>query len=308
MTTYTAASTPSRYAGPDPASVSWGRSQAVAPAARWTPDQVRGSGPIGILWRAIVFALLLLSALPASAQDFPKLTGRVVDAANILTAEQVQQITQLSDQVEKASSRQLVVATVPDLQGYAIEDYGYRLGRAWGIGQKNANNGVILLVAPKERRVRIEVGYGLEPIMTDALSSVIINQDILPRFRDGDMGGGVVAGAQAIAEQLKLPLEAAERRAQQIAAQKAKRGSGYEAGDWMIAVFWIAVIVFVLIPLLTGGARGRRYRRGGAPVVIWGPGWGGGGGGGSSWGGGGGGGGFSGGGGSFGGGGASGSW
>ena len=266
-------------------------------------DRLPALVKVSALWR-LLLSLLLLTALPAAAQDFPKLTGRVVDAAGLLSPEQVQQITQLSADVEKASSRQLVVATVPDLQGYAIEDYGYRLGRAWGIGQKDANNGVILLVAPNERKVRIEVGYGLEPIVTDALSSVIVNQDILPRFRDKDMGGGVVAGAQALAEQLKLPLEAAERRAQQVAGQRQQRRGGYDAGDWMVAVFWIAVILFVLIPLLTGGARGRRYRRGGAPVVIWGPGWGGGGGG-SSWGGGGG---FSGGGGSFGGGGASGSW
>ncbi len=273
-------------------------------------DRLPAFAGVSALWR-LLLSLLLLTAFPAAAQEFPKLTGRVVDAAGLLSPEQVQQITQLSADVEKASSRQLVVATVPDLQGYAIEDYGYRLGRAWGIGQKDANNGVILLVAPNERKVRIEVGYGLEPIVTDALSSVIVNQDILPRFRDKDMGGGVVAGAQALAEQLKLPLEAAERRAQQVAGQRQQR-RGYDAGDWMVAVFWIAVILFVLIPLLTGGARGRRYRRGGAPVVIWGPGWGGGGGG-SSWGGGGGGGwggggGFSGGGGSFGGGGASGSW
>lgn len=253
----------------------------------------------------LLLSLLLLVALPAAAQDFPALTGRVVDAAGLLSPDQVQQITQVSEQVEQASSRQLVVATVPDLQGYAIEDYGYRLGRAWKIGQEGANNGVILLVAPKERKVRIEVGYGLEPIVTDALSSVIVNQTILPRFREGDMGGGVVAGAQAIAEQLRLPLEAAEKRAQALAAKK-PRGGGYDAGDWMIAIFWLAVIMFVLVPLLVGGARGRRYRRGVAPVVIWGPGFGGGwGGGGGGWGGGGG---FSGGGGSFGGGGASGSW
>ena len=252
----------------------------------------------------ILLALLLAAlALPAAAQEFPKLTGRVVDAAGLLQPAQVQQIEQLSAQVEQASSRQLVVATVPDLQGHPIEDYGYRLGRAWGIGQKDANNGVILLVAPKERKVRIEVGYGLEPIMTDALSSVIVNQAILPHFRDGDMAGGIVAGAQAIAEQLKLPLEAAEKRAQQVAARQAKRKDS--AGDWMTAIFWIVVILFFILPMLRGGGRGRRYRGGHAPVVIWGPGFGGGGGGGSSWGGGGG---FSGGGGSFGGGGASGGW
>ncbi|KQT32545.1 methanol dehydrogenase [Sphingomonas sp. Leaf412] len=251
-----------------------------------------------------LLALLLLTALPAGAQDFPKLTGRVVDAAGLLDAAQVQQLTALSDGVEKASSRQLVVATIPDLQGYTIEDYGYRLGRAWKIGQAGANNGVILLVAPKERKVRIEVGYGLEPIVTDAYASVVVNQIILPRFRDGDMPGGIVAGAQAVAEQLKLPLEAAERRAAEATAKRAQRSE--DAGEWMTAIFWIVVVIlFVVVPLLRRGGKGRRYRGGFAPIVMWGGGGFGGGGGGSSWGGGGG---FSGGGGSFGGGGASGSW
>lgn len=261
-------------------------------------------------WWVSLVALVLATflAFPAVAQTFPKLTGRVVDEAHLLQPAQVQQIEALSTQVEEASTRQFVVATVPDLQGYTIEDYGYRLGRTWEIGQGQANNGVILLVAPKERKVRIEVGYGLEPIMTDALSSVIINQTVLPRFRDGDMAGGIVAGSQAIAEQLKLPLEAAEARAKQLASQRVKRQDN--TGDALIAVFWIMVFLFVLMPILFGRAKGRRYRRGRAPVVIWGPGWGGGwgsggGSGSSGWGGGGG---FSGGGGSFGGGGASGGW
>jgi uncharacterized protein len=255
--------------------------------------------------RLLLLLCLAALALPAAAQTFPPLTGRVVDGAKLLSPQQVQQLTDLSAQVEAASARQLVVATIPDLQGYAIEDYGYRLGRAWKIGQAEANNGIILLVAPKDRKVRIEVGYGLEPIMTDALSSVIINQTILPRFRDGDMAGGIVAGTQAIAEQMKLPLEAAEQRARAAAAKKAKRQDS--AGDWMVAAFWIMVVVIVVLPMMFGRARGTRYRGGIAPVVIWGGdndgGWGGGG-----WGGGGGGGGFSGGGGSFGGGGASGGW
>ncbi|MGJ3626600.1 TPM domain-containing protein [Sphingomonas sp. MMS24-JH45] len=121
--------------------------------------------------------------------------------------------------------------------------------------------------------MRIEVGYGLEPLVTDALSSVIVTETILPRFRDGDMGGGVVAGAQALAEQLRLPLEAAEKRAQAIAAKKPKN-SGYGAGDWMVAVFWIAVILFVLIPLMTGGrARTALSPRRGAGGGSRGPGW-----------------------------------
>jgi uncharacterized protein len=259
--------------------------------------------------RFILALLLMAFALPAAAQEFPKLTGRVVDAAGLLQPAQVQQLEQLSAEVEKASSRQLVVATIPDLQGYPIEDYGYRLGRAWGIGQKDANNGVILIVAPKDRKIRIEVGYGLEPIVTDALSSVIINQTILPHFRDGDMAGGVVAGAQAIAEQLKLPLEAAEQRAQQVTAQHAKKKNS--SGDWMTAIFWLIVLLVMAVPMFRGFSGGRRYRGGVAPIVMWGPGLGGGsgwGGGGGGWGGGDGGGGFSGGGGSFGGGGASGDW
>lgn len=285
------------------------------------------------LVRALLALLLVAVAWPAAAQSFPKLTGRVVDDAHLLSPAQVQQLTQLSARVEQASTRQLVVATIPDLQGYAIEDYGYRLGRAWSLGQKDANNGVILLVAPTERKVRIEVGYGLEPIVTDALSSIIIQQTILPRFRDGDMAGGIVAGANALAEQLKLPLEAAEQRAKDAATRRGRAGGEDRGG--LIAGFWIMVVLFFVVPLIfrrAGGRRfhddeddhddrgsggggkggGRRRRRGGfvPPVVIWGPGLGGGWrGGGSSGGfGGGGSGGFSGGGGSFGGGGASGSW
>ncbi|WP_413777333.1 TPM domain-containing protein [Sphingomonas sp. S2-65] len=278
--------------------------------------------------RAFAFVLsLLLLPLAAQAQSFPKLTGRVVDAANLLSPEQEAQITQLSEQVQQASSRQFVVATIPDLGGYDIADYGYRLGRAWKIGQSEANNGIVLIVAPAERKVRIEVGYGLEPIMTDALSNAIITEQIIPRFKAGDLGGGVVAGAQAIGEQMKLPLEAAEQRAQQETQKQAKaaprqtRSSGGGV-PWGL-VFWGVILVFVILPMLFRGRgrRGaRRYRGGGdggaLPIILWsiasemsrggGSGWGGGDGGG--WGGGGGGGGFSGGGGSFGGGGASGSW
>jgi uncharacterized protein len=149
---------------------------------------------IGVLLAALAFSVA------AHAQTFPPLTGRVVDAAHVLNPQQVAQLTQISEDVEKASTRQLVVATIPDLQDYPIEDYGYKLGRAWGIGQKGANNGIILIVAPKDHEVRIEVGYGLEPIMTDALSDSIIRDTIIPKFKAGDMPGGIIAGAQAIAE------------------------------------------------------------------------------------------------------------
>ena len=261
--------------------------------------------------------LLLLVAAPAAAQDFPKLTGRVVDAAEIIPPADEAALTQKLEAVETASSRQLVVATVPSLQGNDIADYGYQLGRHWGIGQKGANNGILLLVAPNERKVRIDVGYGLEPIMTDALSHQIITQQILPAFKRGDFPGGINAGADSIIEQLRAPPEQAEQKA--LAAQQQQRqsrGSGDGDGTSIFPlIFWGAIIFFFFVlPMIRGGRRGRRYgRRGG--VFIWGPGMGGGwGGGGSSWGGGGFGGGgggfggFSGGGGSFGGGGASGGW
>jgi uncharacterized protein len=271
------------------------------------------------LFRLLLACLLLAAPASAFAQKFPPLTGRVVDAANLLSPEQEAQLTQLSTDIQKASSRQFVVATVPDLQGYPIEDYGYRLGREWKIGQAEANNGILLIVAPNERKVRIEVGNGLEPVMTDAMSSMIINDVILPRFRDKDMPGGIMAGAAAIGEQMKLPLEAAEARAKQQLdkAQTVHRRSNGGVGS-LVGLFWVIVVGFFVLSAIFGRRRrGQRYGGGSGlgPIILWsalnaassrGSGWGGGGGG-SSWGGGGGGG-FSGGGGSFGGGGASGGW
>jgi uncharacterized protein len=254
--------------------------------------------------------LALLFASPAAAQEFPKLTGRVVDNANLLSPADEAALTAKLEALETASSRQLVVATVPDLQGYPIEDYGYRLGRTWGIGQSEANNGTILLVAPNERKVRIEVGYGLEPILTDALSHLIIQNAVLPRFKANDFPGGINAGADEIIKQLQAPPEQAEQRALEAAAQRQQQQSGGgEGGFPMGLIFWAVVFLFFILPMMRGGRRGRKYRRrGGFPVVIWGPGFGGGGGGGFGGGGGGGFGGFGGGGGSFGGGGASGGW
>ena len=270
------------------------------------------------LLRALLLALAALIALPASAQNFPALSGRVVDQANLLSPQQEAELTQRLEVLERQNSRQLVVATVPDLQGYDIADYGYQLGRHWGIGQGEANNGIILLVAPTEKKVRIEVGYGLEPIITDALAWQIVRDTILPRFRANDMPGGIIAGADALIQQLQAPPEAAERRAAEAAAarRQTQASEGDDGSIWPMIIAML-VIFFVVLPALgIGVGRGRHYRRRGsglAPVILWGLGSGMSGGG--SWGGGGGGfgggfsgGGFSGGGGSFGGGGASGGW
>ncbi|WP_240653436.1 TPM domain-containing protein [Sphingomonas crocodyli] len=252
--------------------------------------------------------MALLLAMPAFAQTFPKLSGRVVDEANLLSPEQQASLTTRLEALEQQSGRQMVIATVPSLEGYDIADYGYRLGREWKIGEAKVNSGLLLLVAPNERKVRIEVGYGLEPIVTDALSSVIIQRQIIPRFKQGDMAGGIEAGANSLLQLLQLPPAEAEAKAQaMVAADKKARKSG--GGVPLSLIFWIIVIIFIALSSLRR-AGGRRYRSGGIPpVIIWpssGGGWGGGSGGGG-WGGGGGGG-FSGGGGSFGGGGSSGSW
>ncbi len=258
--------------------------------------------------RQLALLLFLLLAAPLAAQSFPPLSGRVVDAAGILPPEVEAQISARSEAVEAQSGAQLVVATIPDLEGYPIEDYGYRLGRHWGIGEADKDNGVILLIAPNDRRVRIEVGYGLEPVLTDALSSVIIQQAILPRFRAGDMPGGVLAGFGQIASQMELPPEEAAARAEKAVAQVRAES---EDGNGLVVFIILIILAFWLWSAFhggggSGGGGGGRRRGRSGPIVIWGPGMGGWGGGGGSWGGGGGG--FSGGGGGFGGGGASGGW
>jgi uncharacterized protein len=262
--------------------------------------------------KRLLLALMLLALAPAAqAQTFPTLTGRVVDDAKLLDAAQAAALTEKLATLEKQSGRQLVVATIPDLQGYDIADYGYRLGRAWGIGDKAKNDGALLIVAPNDRKLRIEVGYGMEGILTDALSSRIIRTAITPRFKAGDFPGGIVAGVDEIGTLMTLPPEEAKARA--VAAAKEERARSSSGGGGFMIIFWMIVIVFIILSMLRGGGKGRRYRGiGGPPVILWGPGDFGGGGG-SGWGGGGGGwggggGGFSGGGGSFGGGGASGDW
>jgi len=252
----------------------------------------------------IALALSFVAAPASAAPTFPALTGRVVDDAHVLSTSTVADLTAKLADLETKTGRQLVVVTVPSLQGYEIEDYGYQLGRAWGIGQKGKDNGVLFIVAPTEHKVRIEVGYGLEPILTDTLSSVILQEQVLPKFRTGDVEGGVVAGTNAIIGQLSADPTAAAANVQQATqTSQATRSHGNPFG----LIVTLAILFFVFSAIF------RRHGGGGLgwllPMMILssgsrGGGWGGGDGGGF----GGGGGGFSGGGGSFGGGGASGSW
>jgi uncharacterized protein len=267
----------------------------------------------GLQTLALAIAFAFIATLAHAAPKFPALTGRVVDDAHILSADTQAQLTSELEGLETKTGRQVVVVTLPDLQGYSIEDYGYQLGRTWAIGHKGQNDGVLFIVAPTERKVRIEVGYGLEPVLTDALSSVILQEKVLPKFRAKDMQGGVVDGTRAIIQQLSLPDAEAKAQVDRAATTPARhghRGSPFGAIIGMFFMFWIITAVL--------GALGGRRRGGGMGGAWWllplllsssqrrGD-WGGGGGwGGGSWGGGGGG--FSGGGGSFGGGGSSGGW
>jgi uncharacterized protein len=256
-----------------------------------------------------LFALLVWAmSAPAIAQTFPKLTGRVVDQADLLDPAQEEALTAKLAALETQSQRQFVVATISDLEGYDDSDYGYRLGRAWGIGDKERNDGLLLLVAPNDRKVRIEVGYGLEGIVPDALSHRIIQDKIIPRFKANDYPGGINAGVDSIITQLQLPPDEAANIAAQAQTNR-NQDEGFPIGAIIFLLFILFFVVIPIIRSLNGGGKKHRRRGYDGPVIIWGGGdWGGGSsGGGSSWGGGGFGG-FSGGGGSFGGGGASGGW
>ena len=250
---------------------------------------------------AATLAFLCLIIPASAAPTFPALTGRVVDDAHILSANTTSNLTAKLAALESKTSRQLVIVTLPSLQGYEISDYGYQLGRAWGIGQKKLNNGVLFIVAPKEHATRIEVGYGLEPILTDALSSVIIQTQALPHFRRNDFDGGITAAAHALIQQLSLERSEAEARAA-AAAKQVQNGQGDDLPGWLVFLIFLGIFGFIFFQSGGGGPPGRR---GGGGPYYGGGGWPGGG-----WSGGGGfgGGGFGGGGGGFGGGGASGRW
>ena len=235
-------------------------------------------------------ALVLLFAIAKStlaAPEFPTLTGRVVDQAGLLSEKEAQWLSSRLSALEHQKQDQLVVVTVASLQGYAIDEYGYQLGRHWGIGQEESDNGLLLIVAPNEREVRIEVGYGLEGTVTDAISANIIQNLILPNFREGNYPMGIQAGVEALLAVLGGTYEATPLR------EKEREKSPV----------LLPLVIFAIFAILSGfgGGGGRGVGRGlllGAALGGFGRGGGGGFGGG----------GFGGGGGGFGGGGASGSW
>lgn len=189
---------------------------------RWDLGARRGDGRW--LWLFVALGLFALPACDARASGseeakraeltagLPALTGRVVDAANLLSDQAEAALTAKLAQLERRRTDQLVVVTLPSLQGSRIEDVGLRLGRGWGIGRRGKDNGVLLIVAPGERRVRIEVGYGLERAIENHEAARMIDGVMIPAFKAGDMDRGVVAGADAIIKELdRSPLVEAMR-------------------------------------------------------------------------------------------------
>ena len=183
----------------------------------------------------LVLALMALAPSVRAEPSFPALTGRVVDGAGIIDPAVIASLTEKLAALEAKSTDQLVVVTLPSLEGLDIADYGYQLGRHWGIGQANLSNGVLLIVAPNERKVRIEVGYGLEGTLTDAISSAIYNRAIVPRFKAGDMSGGIVAGVDAIID--VVTSDESEWK------QRAATGKPDETGDIVVGLIIMVLMV-----------------------------------------------------------------
>ncbi|WP_428979625.1 TPM domain-containing protein [Hansschlegelia zhihuaiae] len=254
---------------------------------------------IFFLTAAVAIACSSFAAPVRADLTFPAFTNYVVDAANVLPPAEEQALVAKLKAFHDRSGHQFAVATVPSLQGASVEDYGNRLFRDWKIGDQTRNDGALLLIAPTERKVRIEVGYGLEGDLTDAVSRLIIENAILPRFKAGDLPGGIARGADDVIAVFSGQADDYQRRA--ALADRSK-----EETPLFVSIFMVCFFLFFLYVLWrairSGGARGVSRRHG--PWIIGGPGMGGGG-----WSGGGGGGGFGGGGGgSSGGGGASGGW
>jgi uncharacterized protein len=150
--------------------------------------------------RLLAIALLVLIAPSALADTLPvpALTGRVVDQAGILNSSEESRLTAKLRDLENKTSIQLVVVTLSSLRSRPIEEWGLALGRTWGIGQKGKDNGALLIVAPNDRELRIEVGYGLEGTLPDATADAIVRNVIVPRFKAGNMAGGIFDGTDAI--------------------------------------------------------------------------------------------------------------
>ncbi len=211
------------------------------------------SGALAAFWLAVFGGFVPAGqSLEAAEFAFPELTGRVVDEASLLSDQSEKALEAMLADHEKQSGDQVVVVTVSSLGGRTIEEYGVKLGRTWQIGQAKKNNGLIFLIAPNERKVRIETGYGMEAVMTDALSRTIIERVVLPEFRAGRMEEGVLRGAVAILSVLGYDAGGAGAQAGGVkvpAVRNKTSGGG-------VSVFSLVVLI-VMFVLFTGTRRGK---------------------------------------------------
>lgn len=250
--------------------------------------------------QAVVLSFLVLAAWIAAQAAVPPLRGYVNDYAEILSPQEEQLLTQKLAAFERETTNQLVILTVPSLEGKDIESYSIEVAEAWKIGQKGKDNGVIIVVAPKERRYRIEIGYGLEPVLPDGLVGEIGRRALVPAFRQGRYGEGLSAAVDLLIAASRGEFQAEGRES--TGTRPVRR----RVSQPLVQLLVLSLLFWGIVCLVSGGSRRRRTVIGrGRSGTPWfgGPWFGGGfGGGGFS------GGGFSGGGGGFGGGGASGRW
>jgi uncharacterized protein len=219
---------------------------------------------------AIAGITVLCGIVAALSLNLPALSGRVVDQANIIAADTRNALTGKLAELEAKSGIQLVVATVGSLEGQEIEPYANQLFRSWKLGEKTKNNGVLLLVAPNQRKVRIEVGYGLEGTLTDALSKVIITNAITPRFKAGDFGGGIARGVDDIITVLTTDAsEWQQRPALRLDSQQTR-----DPTDWLLLLPLIMFILLIfsspsLHAIFCAHARPVLTVRAGAAAAVW---------------------------------------
>lgn len=192
----------------------------------------------------------LLAAAATAALEVPFLAGRVNDLAGLLQEETRERLEQKLAQLEADTGSQVVVLTIPSLEGESLEEYAHRVASTWQLGQRGQDNGVLFLIAKNDRKMRLEVGYGLESVLPDAACRRILDNVVRPRFRSGDFDGGIEAGVDAVATAIRsgaLPVEA------QRPSESSGRGPGLFALVIFLGIFTVVVGLFSLLALLSTG-------------------------------------------------------
>lgn len=224
----------------------------------------------------LIALVALLFALPAAAQDYdfpPRPDGPVYDGAQILSRNTVADLEKRLREYNKQTGHAIIVATIPSLKGAQLETYATKLFETWGIGGETRDTGLLLLIARDDRKMRIEVGYGLHPYFGGIMAGRVINDTITPRFKAGDFDGGVTEGVDAILTHLANSPEdavAIEEAAQAAAQQRSQHEGGFPVGG----LIWLGFIFFFFIlPMMRGGRRVRQYRRAGlgtvGDIMLW---------------------------------------